>query len=221
MAASASAEHDAMVSFLSTHGEREEVSSAAAHWSQVVYVDPTAAPAPPPLCADMIRVRAFLFEDQSIGFRPSVLREIALLRLVANPSRRCLHVALDAASGGVLFVLPRKPWQSTVKMPATAVSIARSRKQTATVPKAGVALPRPHGTGSHALSSTLTAASLSSSSTSSFNASSALRSKAARIGPNPTVATASGSSAAAVAGGAASTTATASSVQARQVWFLE
>jgi hypothetical protein len=62
----------------------------------------------PPLCAGLVHVRAFLFRDEEIGFRPSVLREIALMRLLSAP-RRVLHVALDEATGGVLFVMPRAP----------------------------------------------------------------------------------------------------------------
>ena len=45
-------------------------------------------------------------QDEEIGFRPSVLREVCLLRLLSAP-RQCLHVALDASTGGVLFLLPR------------------------------------------------------------------------------------------------------------------
>jgi hypothetical protein len=62
----------------------------------------------PPLCTGLVHVRAFLFRDEEIGFRPSVLREIALMRLLSAP-RRVLHVALDEATGGVLFVMPRAP----------------------------------------------------------------------------------------------------------------
>jgi hypothetical protein len=62
----------------------------------------------PPLCSGLVKARAFLFRDEDIGFRPSVLREIALMRLL-SADRRCLHVSLDTSTGGVLFILPRAP----------------------------------------------------------------------------------------------------------------
>ena len=53
----------------------------------------------------LIRVRAFLFADNELGFRPSVLREIAILRMISF-HRRILHVSLDVENGGAMFVMP-------------------------------------------------------------------------------------------------------------------
>ena len=53
----------------------------------------------------LISLRAFLYCDAEIGFRPSVLREVSIMRLLSFP-RRLLHISIDVDHGGVMFVMP-------------------------------------------------------------------------------------------------------------------